>query len=215
MHAPETTRVFAAPRMVLLSLLALALVLLAAGCTDGQPAKEPRSVAPTPLAKLDAAKLRIARIDFCKLVEPAAVNDALGGPTGTVDSWGNGQRAPVGFGDAASDQVVQELGCSWTSGDSAARAWVFARPLDTAAAQQVVDSVRREPGCRTTPGGRFGAPSYAQACGAPGQPQRVRLGGLFGQSFLTCEVEGGVAVAELKKRADRWCVVVASDLNAA
>ena len=196
------------------ALLALAL-LVAGGCSSGDP--EPSGApSPTPIADLDTASVELPRIAFCSLVPEADVAAALGGPARDGTSWGNGDEldlvspgAAAGAGSAT--EVVQEVGCAWTRGEVTARAWVFARPVTPALARGVVRQAGRERGCRTPQGPGFGSPSLLQVCEADGQ-RRVRHAGLFGQTWLTCELAGPEVGDE---RAEQWCVTLVNSLDTA
>lgn len=197
-------------------------VLLAASACGGsdQPAKAAPSASPTPLARLNTTSMQVPRIEFCSLVPGSAVEDAVGGKPAAKDAWGNGdEQALPGVGT----DVLHELGCSWTGATSSAgpattaRAWVFARPVEAAYARSVVAANRGVRGCRTAQGAAYGAPTTTQVCslpGAAGRTQRVRHAGLFGQTWLTCELQGPPA-ADLRARADTWCVQVANALDTA
>ena len=68
---------------------------------------------------------------------------------------------------------------------------MFARPVDAAFARTGRSrSSRQTEGCRTSPGPAYGDPSVTQTCRLPDGGQRVRHAGLFGQTWLTCEVVG-------------------------
>lgn len=186
---------------VLLSALALV-----AGCGgDPGPSAPP---APTSLAQLKPAQLDLARVGFCDLVPQKAVTAAVGGPAGTPRAWGNGDQPPV---TTAGANRGHELGCAWSRGRIAARAWVFARPVSVAFARQVVATAPRRQGC-TTKAAAFGRPGLVQICAAGGTT-RVRRAGLFGDTWLTCEAAGPERPATVTRRADAWCVAVATTLD--
>ncbi|MET0522089.1 MAG: hypothetical protein ABW156_08960, partial [Jiangellaceae bacterium] len=109
----------------------VALVLAAAGCSDDE-ATAPKPD-PTPLASLNTTSMEVPRIEFCELVPDAAVRDALGAKPDDDTSYGNGDEADL---SGVGTQVVHEIGCEWHTDDgAAARAWVFARPVDAAFAR--------------------------------------------------------------------------------
>jgi hypothetical protein len=158
--------------------------------------------------------MQVPRIDFCSLVPTSGVRDALGTPAQASTSWGNGDVAAV---TPRSRDVVHELGCQWSNDAGAqARAWVFAQPVLPSFARTVVAAAGRERGCRVVRGPAFGTPSVTQLCRRAGVVARVRHAGLFGQTWLSCEVtrEGGVPAPEVRERADEWCVEVADALDA-
>ena len=113
--------------------------------------------------------------------------------------------------------VVHEIGCSWTGDDgTTARAWVFARPVDTDFARSVIASGKKTKGCRTIAGPPYGKPAATQLCRTADGQQRLRHAGLFGQTWLTCELATTKAEqAELRDRTDAWCSEVANALNTA
>jgi hypothetical protein len=190
----------------------LASVLVLAGCSDEEEKAAPEPE-PTPIGRLNTTAMQIPRIQFCPRIDPGAITDALGGEPDDDRSWSNGDEAPV-LASGRSD-VVQELGCEWTTEDGAgAGAWVFARPVTPRLAAQVVRDAAGQRGCRTAGNAGFGNPSYRQACRVEGD-QRVRRAGLFGQTWLTCELTapGATATRELTQRNDAWCVEVVNALN--
>ena len=138
------------------------------------------------MASLNTAAMQVPRIEFCKLVPDAAVTAPWAASrtptrrTATATRW---TSPDVG------NEVVHEIGCSWSTDDGAtARAWVFARPVDAAFARTVIASSRKTKGCRVARGPSYGEPSVTQTCRQPDGSTRVRHAGLFGQTWLTCEV---------------------------
>lgn len=190
----------------------LALLLGAAAC-GGRPEASPKP-SPTPIARLDTTSMQVPRIAFCPLVDPGAVSAALGGPAASDASYGNGDQEPV---TGVGRDVVHEIGCTWTGQDgTVARAWIFARPVEAAFARSIIASTGRTKRCRTVSGPAYGDPTTTQVCrslpGSPAGTQRIRHAGLFGQTWLTCELQG---IGDLRRRADSWCVEVARTLDAA
>lgn len=186
----------------------LVLAPLLTGCGGSQEKPTARTPAPTPITKLDVAGVRLARVPFCDRLTDDAVRRALGGAAESEDAWGNGDPVPGGTG---SNDVGHELGCSWTgAGGAMAAAWVFARPVTSELATAVVRRAAHDP-CPAQPAGAFGSPALVQTCPATAGLERVRRAGLFGDSWLTCEVTG--PTAEAKARADRWCATVVSALD--
>ncbi|MGN6251039.1 MAG: hypothetical protein ACTHNS_04395 [Marmoricola sp.] len=208
----------AASARPLLAVLLATLTLLCGGCaSSGTPAPTPRP-SPTPLARLNTSVMVLPRIDFCTLVPAPAVRRALGGRTGDLARWADGDATTVG---AAGRQVVAEHGCAWSAGTAVARAWTFAPPVTPAQARAVVARSRtqqrtQQPGrgqrCRDVDGPAFGRPSLTQVC-SQGATRRVRHAGLFGDTWLTCEVADDAATGVVRRRADAWCVEVANTLN--
>jgi hypothetical protein len=192
-----------------LCVLVLAAALLT-GCSEEETtAPKP---APTPLASLNAAAMEIPRIEFCPLVPDSAVEEALGAGPDSDASYGNGDEVDLP-GEGA--EVVHELGCVWSTDDGAsARAWVFARPVDARFARRAVASSRETQGCRVGAGPAYGDPSVTQTCRLADGTQRVRHAGLFGQTWLSCEVaDRGDDLVAIRERANRWCVEVVTALD--
>jgi hypothetical protein len=186
------------------------LCLLAAGCSDGDGPSADPSPPPTSIAQLRSSSMQVVRVAFCDLVPKKAVRAALGAAPVRARSWRNGDRVRDAGGD-----IGQEFGCAW-SGPRArvARAWVFARPVTPAYARTLVRSAAHHRGCRTGTGSGFGKPSVVQTCVRAGRTRRIRHAGLFGSTWLSCEISGYGDRAALRKRADAWCVSVANALNA-
>lgn len=199
----------------------MALLAAAAltGCSSGsEPTRPPE---PTPVA--DYGSHPLSRIAFCDLVPEKSVTAALGGPAEADRSWDNGDQTSVA-GAGPDGDVIHELGCEWTRGTgpagTAARAWVFARPVDPTFAADLVAQASTRKGCAvTTPPPAFGSPSLLQTCPVGARRERVRHAGLFGDTWLTCEVVGpradAASPAGLSDRAGAWCVTVADSLRTA
>ncbi len=187
-------------------------LLLAAGCSSGPETAAAPSASPTPLVQLEAAEMQVPRIEFCELVPTAAVADALGAKAEDASSYGNGDEQEL---PGVGAEVVQEIGCTWQAGTTTARAWVFARPVDPSLARTVVRAAGRDEGCRAERGTAYGAPSLIQTCTASEGVRRVRHAGLFGQTWLTCELEAADPLPGVRTRAEAWCVQVANALDTA
>ncbi|MGH3412471.1 MAG: hypothetical protein ACRDPH_05255 [Marmoricola sp.] len=196
-------------------MLAMLVVGIVGGCAQS-PLDSP-TARPTPIKRLNTAALSVPRIDFCDLVPHLAVRQALGTKRWTRSSRGNGDTASVGTGKQQTTDVVAEHGCRWsTPGSSPAQAsaWTFARPVHDRLARSVRSASSRERGCHDVDGPRFGHWSLTQVCrvGSPAEV-RVRHAGLFGTTWLTCQVEDRSGVSDVRRRADAWCVQVANTLN--
>jgi hypothetical protein len=188
---------------------ALALAAAASACSS---APEPSAPAkPTPIARLNTDSMAVPRIDFCTLVPDVAVDHALGGTGWKLTQWHNGDRTDV---TGTGSDVVAEHGCAWTAqgGSTIARAWIFAEPVSRRFARFVVRREGATSGCRRTQGPAFGDPSTTQTCVLDGR-QRVRHAGLFGDTWLSCEVEADLPIRKTRRRADDWCVEVVNALN--
>jgi hypothetical protein len=197
--------------ILIVSAAVLALGLITGCSEDEKAAPEP---APTPIASLNTVEMELPRIEFCQLVSDSAVEDAVGGKPASHSSYGNGEEMEVA---SVGKDVVHEIGCSWTGEKgSTARAWVFARPVNTDFARSVIASGKKTKGCRTIAGPPYGKPAETQLCRLAGGEQRLRHAGLFGQTWLTCDLAAtDPEQAALRDRADRWCSEVANALNTA
>src|SRR5687767_10681006 len=175
--------------MVRRSCVVVAMLLVApllVGCSGSEEPSAPESTAgPTPLATLDVSEVHLARAEFCDRVPDSAVRDALGADPESDDGWTIGDPPPGG--DAA--DPAHEFGCAWTTQDGrATRAWVFARPVSADFAATLVPKPGRRGGCEVLAPTAFGSPSYARACSAAGSTAAHRRAGLFGDTWLTCEL---------------------------
>ena len=208
------------------AVVAVALVpALAAGCSGGDRsgADKPATARPTPLAKLDAGTVRIARATFCAQVSATEVRRALGAKPDADQQWGNGDpvpsSAPSNSGTSpatgsptGSGDVGHELGCAWTTtAGAAARAWVFARPVTPDFARTLVAQAAHARGCTAEQAAHFGNPTLLQTC-TEGGVERVRRAGLFGDTWLTCELSGPASTRP-RARLDEWCAAVVASLR--
>jgi hypothetical protein len=190
--------------------LAAALGVALAGCSGHDTPTPAPSAQPTSIGQLDSSTMRVVRVAFCDLIPQTAIHAALEAEPDRARSWHNGDR----LSDAAGE-IGHEFGCAWFGPQGrVARAWVFARPVTRGFARTVIRSAEADPGCHAalTPG--FGDPALAQTCVRKGHSVRIRRAGLFGDTWLTCEVSGHGKPAALHLRTDAWCVSVATALNA-
>ncbi|MEO7350784.1 MAG: hypothetical protein ABIW17_02700 [Marmoricola sp.] len=195
-----------------LAVAAVVFGLLLTGCTEEK--KVTPKPSPTPIGSLNTLAMQVPRIEFCGLLPDTAVSHALGGKPDSDSAYGNGDLQEL---QGVGQDVVHEIGCSWAGKDGvAARAWVFASPISREFARRVIASGEKTKGCRTVPGPAYGRPATTQVCSFSDGTHRVRHAGLFGQSWLTCELAAGdVETADLRSRTDAWCVEVANALNTA
>lgn len=158
--------------------------------------------------------MRLARTSFCTRLSQRAVDQAVGGDAGRGKAWKNGDTAEVENGV---NDVVHESGCRWTHDDGSARVWVFARSVSTAQANAVIAKTAKRSGCTSAAGPDFGSPSQRQTCSLKDGATRVRVAGLFGGTWLSCEVSSGSGAGadavSVSRRTDAWCVQVANALN--
>lgn len=198
----------------LLAVLAV-VVLTLAGCSKGSAPQPPKTIPPTPIGQLNTGAMTLARVDFCALLPDDAVTKALGGASTDQTSWRNGDRTPVDANTPDTVDVVHEYGCGWTRQGEAANAWIYARPVSSEFAQAVLDKTAKHPKCTVEAGPEFGTPHQRQTCTLEDGSTRVRISGLFKDTFVTCEVIGKDAAQVLSDRTDAWCVHVANATNLA
>src|SRR6476619_3443976 len=209
-HRPRTRL----PRAVAPAVLTLVAVLALTGCGKSDTPKSASTPAPTPIGQLNTDSMTLARVDFCALLPDSAVRQALDGGLGDQVSWRNGERALI---DTGTSDVAHEYGCAWTRAGYAASAWIFARPIDTEFAKAVLDKTSHRNGCTAEEGADFGSPHQQQTCTLSDGTKRVRLAGLFKDTFLTCQVQAPAKVDDktLSERTYDWCVQVANATNIA
>lgn len=202
----------------------LALVVCTAflsACTFSGEPEEPAdasSVAPSE-AELDLSGLPVPRSAFCDVLAEDDVTQALEGPVSGTAHYDNGDEIEVrpGYVD-----VSHEYGCTFEAADgTVAKAWLFARPVNRNEARSLVRRARRGRNCalpETIGFGRPGLTSVCEVAGAAGQADRsvrARLEGLFGDSWVGCEISepldagtGSGRRADVVQRADQWCTEV-------
>jgi hypothetical protein len=205
---------------------ALAAAVVASGCSLSPEASEESSpsVAPSD-ADLDLSGVPVQRALFCDLVADEDVRQALEGSVRNTAHYGNGDEVEVRPGQV---DVSHEFGCVFEGpGGKVARAWVFARPVTVGEARALVRRARRGDDCAFPESVRFGAPTLTSVCEVAGPPPeeapmvRARLEGLFGDSWVGCEIteplvreEGAGARADVVQRADQWCTEVVTAVGA-
>ncbi len=208
------------PLALLLVAAAVYVGLRAAGPDQtGEPASRPTPTA-TPLASLDLSGLPVARRSLCGRIDRGDVERALRGPVVETDHYGSGDRTSLTTGVR---DVSHEYDCTYRAGTGAeARVWVFAEPVTRGVARGIVRDVRGTRGCRPVSGGpAYGAPTVSTSCPVATPPGRaVTLRGLFGDAWLSCQVStpstatAGDPRRETERRAQRWCVSVATSVGA-
>jgi hypothetical protein len=203
------------PRAALIAAsVALTAVVVGGGVLalgrDGErapaPTPQPERFSTTPLAEVDTAGVALTRGPFCEAVDERQVEAALG-VAPEVQTWQNGDRIDVGGG--ATD-LVHEFGCRYAAPDGgAAVAWVFAPPVAADEAQRMVATAAKGAGCQPGDGPPFGAPTLALSCTTKDGSTRASYRGLFGDTWVVCEVDRPAgATWDVVDRAGRWCVAV-------
>jgi len=214
--------------------MALAPALLAGACTglpeSSGPDSPPDSQAdrgPSPSdARLDLSGLPVPRTDFCDVLDEDEIAEALDAAVTDTAHYGNGDEVEVRPGLV---DVSHEYGCVFEGGPGvSARTWVFARPVAREEARMLVRRARRGRDCAFPDAVGFGSPGLTSVCEvpAPGQSAprvRARLEGLFGESWLACEVSepledspesGRGPRADVVQRAEQWCINVVTTVGA-
>jgi hypothetical protein len=202
-------------RAALLRLALTVTIIMLLGACTGAPTPvssrsstptAPLTADPTPLAAYDTTAVAVSRAPFCDRVSPTGIEHALGGIAKKHDQWEDGDQVPVG-------DRGHEYGCAWSRRGATAQAWVFAPPLTRAQARQDVGSAVGGSCQRLPEQPSFGKPGVAVSCGHG----VVRFAGLFGDAWLTCELDLSaagqlapvdLAPVELAQRAGEWCVTV-------
>lgn len=195
-------------------LVCACLAVAASGCATRETPTPPPAAPPTPIGRLNTSSLNIPRIDFCTLLPRSAVKAAVGSKDWKLAAYGNGDKAPVTptHADIAAEHLCVWQASAGTAAQTEARAWLFARPVDPRLARTVVRGEKRR-GCTTPIAASFGSPTVTQECAIDGGT-RVRHEGLFGDTWLGCEVTGAAGqMHQTRRRADAWCVEVANALN--
>lgn len=215
------------------------LVVVAAACTGGGstaggPSSGPSSgPSVTATGRLDLGSVPVRRTPLCDLVSDDVVREALGGVLVRTGHYGNGDEFEVSPGTT---DVSHEHGCVYEGSDrTAARVWVFARPVQEHEATGLVRRARSRRDCAFPDPLGFGSPGLTSVCevpGADGTIVRARLEGLFSDTWVGCEVteplaEGapsdagsgppgsGGTGADVVQRAVSWCSAVVSAAGAA
>ncbi len=206
----RTTRLSVAALVVTVAVVAVGLLTQ----SSDQPTAGQRPVAsPRPSPSTDLSVLRLDRAPFCPLIGLGAVRRALGGAVLRAQHYDSGDRASIAPGVT---DVAHEYGCRYDGvGGTAARAWLFAAPVQRTDATDLVRRAGRTPGCHVVQAAAFGDPSVATTCALHG-PARVSmtLSGLFGDSWLSCQVTdpGRTASASLRRRSEAWCRAVVTTI---
>lgn len=194
-------------RAGLVGLLVL-VVAAAASCTDSpDPEPVPSPPADLALAEIDLTGLRAVRAPFCEVLSATGVTEVLGGEPDRALSHSSGDRARLRSGLV---DVVDEHSCTFVRAGVRADAWLFAPPVDGRLARALVRQHRRSPGCSVVADGvRFGRPGIVLDCRTPAA-RIIRLAGLFGDGWLTCQVRATAPDPGVGERAQRWCAEVAT-----
>jgi hypothetical protein len=212
-------------RIIGATLLTAALAL--PGCTSSpdEPAAAPTTTPRPTGAHLDLSRLPVHRSEFCHVLGRDDVAQALGGSVLATGHYGNGQEAELSPGYV---DVAHEYACVYEGiGGSTARTWVFARPVEAAEARALVRLERRREDCAYPQSVRFGTPGLTSVCEVPGETAgepvqfRARLSGLFGDTWVGCEVTeplgratAAVHRGDVVQRAEQWCTEVVTAMSA-
>jgi hypothetical protein len=212
---PRRTRVTVLVAVALALTAAVVAVALVVLDDDGDPAPAASSSpSPTPLDRVDLSDLPIARQSFCDALDEDHVEDALGTAVSATGHYDSGDRVRL---TPTLRDLAHEYGCTFAASTGAqARAWVFAEPVTRQVAAGLVREERSAKGCRPVRSApTYGTPTLSTLCRTKAG-QVVTLRGLFGDAWLTCEltVPGTPDAPETVRRAEQWCVRVATTLGA-
>lgn len=202
------------------TLLASALALT--GCTSSpdEPAAAP-STPPGPTdAALDLSGLPVLRSEFCHVLSREDAAQALDGPVVSTGHYGNGEEAELAPGYV---DVAHEYACVYDGADgTTATAWVFARPVAATEARALVRRERERDDCAFPDSVGFGTPGLTSVCKVAGDADpdmmRARLAGLFGDTWVGCEVAEPADRpagdrADVVQRAQQWCTEVVTAMS--
>lgn len=211
------------------------VAVLVAGCTadpqDAGQAPSPATSGAAGAAHLDLSDLPIPRGDACDLLAQEDLEQALGSPVTTTGHYGNGEEFEVAPGRL---DISHEHGCVFEAADgTTARTWIFARPVTRSEARALVRQAHRGRDCAFPESIRFGTPALTSVCEVTGPAGgaatvRARLEGLFGGTWMGCEVsepllDGATAPsaagtppprADVVQRAEQWCTEVVTTIAA-
>jgi hypothetical protein len=209
---------------------------LLAGCTSGTDAPQDAgatastaSSAMPSVVEPDLSGVTVPRADVCGLLAEEDVERALGGPVADTAHYDNGEPFEVTRGRV---DISHEYGCLFEGDDATvARTWIFARPVRKPEARTLVRRARRERGCAFPEPLVLGTPGLTSVCEEPGPRSergpllRTRLAGLFGDTWLTCEISEPLQASgaggsdtpsprtETLRRAERWCTSVVATVS--
>jgi hypothetical protein len=208
----------------LLGATLLTSALAFTGCTSAldDPAAAP-STPPVPTdAALDLSGLRVLRSEFCHVLSREDAAQALGGPVVSTGHYGNGEEAELAPGYV---DVAHEYACVYEGADgTTSTAWVFARPVEATEAKALVRRERDHEDCAFPDSVGFGTPGLTSVCEVAGAGDadpvmiRARLAGLFGDTWVGCEVAepsdrpAGDREAVVR-RAQQWCTEVVTAMS--
>ena len=227
-RAARTSRAGNALLRSLAGLVATSVLL--AGCTSApEEPDQTTGVAPSAApgaAHLDLSGLPIPRADVCALLAEDGLEQALGAPVAQTGHYGNGEEVEIAPGRV---DISHEYGCVFEAGDgTTARTWIYARPVLRPEASTLVRRARHGRDCAFPESIRFGTPGLTSVCevasrAADGPLVRARLEGLFGSTWMGCEVAEPLARpsgssstprADVVQRAEQWCTEVVTAIAA-
>ncbi len=213
----------------LVALLAPALLLAACTSGDGDAGRSTPAPPSAGDGALDLSAMPVDRDDPCPVLLADDVVEALGTEVASTAHYGNGEEAEVAPGVV---DVSHEYGCVFQAADgTAARLWVFARPVPQDEARTLVRRARRGD-CAFPEPLVFGDPGVISVCEIPspepGEPStyRARFEGLFADSWVGCEVSEPAATKptgsaspptrqDVLQRAEQWCTAALTSAAAA
>jgi hypothetical protein len=204
---------------------------LLTGCTSDTDAPDGAGPTPTTASSAgpsavepDLSRVTVPRTDVCGLLAEEGVERALDGPVADTAHYDNGEPFEVAPGRV---DISHEYGCVFEGADATvARTWIFARPVRKAEGRRLVRRARRERGCAFPEPLVLATPGLTSVCEEPGHQSgrepllRVRVAGLVGDTWLTCEISEPLQAAaatgsatprprtDTLRRAGQWCTSV-------
>jgi hypothetical protein len=172
----------------------------------------PLSALPSPTAPADLSALPISREPFCDRIDERYAAAALGGQVTERTSYGPGERVSLAPGVT---DVAHEFGCVFGSGAGEAKVWVFTAPVTGSEARAMVEDVRGQRECSYPEDAlQYGTPGVVGVCRLSGERAQVTARGLYGDTWLTCQLTVEADPEDALARAEPWCLHVATSLGA-
>jgi hypothetical protein len=127
-------------------------------------------------------------------------------------SYGPGDRVSLAPGVT---DVAHEFGCVLGSDAGEAKVWVFTAPVTESEARTMVEDVGGQRGCSYPEGAlQYGTPGVVSVCRLPGEQVQATARGLYGDTWLACQLTVEADPEEALSRAEPWCLHVATTLGA-
>lgn len=172
----------------------------------------PLSSLPSPTAPADLSALPIAREPFCDRIDERYAAAALDGQVAERTSYGPGDSVSLAPGLT---DVAHEFGCVFGSDAGEAKVWVFTAPVTESEARAMVEDARGQRECSYPEDAlQYGTPGVVGVCRLSGGRVQVTARGLYGDTWLTCQLTVEAGPGDALARAEPWCLHVATSLGA-